>query len=70
MPQRQYNNLTSYRLLHVVRNSPFYEEYGQTGYDKPFELEVPEGWRRNKMQSGNIIFLQIVFCRNKGGRSI
>lgn len=44
MPKRQYNNLTGYRLLHVVRNSPFYEEYGRSGYDEPFELEVPEGW--------------------------
>lgn len=42
--QRKYRNLTEYRFRYVDRRSPFYEEYGATDQDLPYEVSIPENW--------------------------
>lgn len=42
--KRGYQNLTNYRMLHIVKDSPFFEEYARTKNEKTYSCEIPSGW--------------------------
>ena len=39
-----YHNLTNYRMLHIAKDSPFFEEYAQAKNTESFSCEVPSDW--------------------------
>ena len=39
-----YRNLTNYRLMHVSKSSPFFEESNSVNDPATFQVSLPEGW--------------------------
>lgn len=53
-----YHNLTNYRMLHIAKDSPFFEEYAQAKNTESFSCEVPSDWACQLIQPGGIYFPQ------------
>ena len=53
-----YHNLTNYRMLHIAKDSPFFEEYAQAKNTESFLAKSLRIGRVSLIQPGGIYFPQ------------
>ena len=61
-----YQNLTNYRMLHISKDSPFFEEYAQGKNAREFSCGIPSGWSVRSDSTWRYLFPDEVNLPNQG----